>query len=211
MPPPSSSGVRYGGGMSDPTDLPNFPPPADEHPLRGLVIDALQDLGLEPNVDKEGDVAFKANDQQLFVRCLESEVKIMRLFGQWQLGEPVPQDKVMQLSVCNDINLSMTMVKTGIGNDALVVTSEHLVMDDASVKQLVSVSIQITLATVQTWHERITTLAERIAAQREERAQAGGTAGSGGSALGDADSRGDSPDGAPGGSADAGDETEGER
>jgi altronate dehydratase len=157
--------------MSDPTALPNFPPPADEHPLRGLVIDALQDLGLEPNVDSEGDVAFKANDQQLFVRCLESEVKIMRVFGQWQLGEPVPQDKVMQLSVCNDVNLSMTMVKTGIGNNALVVTSEHLVLSDASVKQLVSVSIQISLATVQAWHERIMKLAERIAAQREEQAQ----------------------------------------
>lgn len=158
--------------MSDPTALPNFPPPPDEHPLRGLVIDALQDLGLEPNIDKEGDVAFKANDQQLFVRCLESEVRIMRVFGQWQLGEPVPQDKVMQLSVCNDINLSMTMVKAGIGNDALVVTSEHLVVSDESVKQLVSLSVQITLATVQSWHERIMKLAERIAAQRQERADA---------------------------------------
>ena len=135
-------------------------------------VDALQDLGLEPNIDKEGDVAFKANDQQLFVRCLESEVRIMRVFGQWQLGEPVPQDKVMQLSVCNDINLSMTMVKAGIGNDALVVTSEHLVVSDESVKQLVSLSVQITLATVQSWHERIMKLAERIAAQRQERADA---------------------------------------
>lgn len=158
--------------MSDPTALPNFPPPADEHPLRGLVIDALQDLGLEPNVDKEGDVAFKANDQQLFVRCLESEVKIMRVFGQWNLADPVPADKVMQLSVCNDLNLSMTMVKTGIGNNALVVTSEHLVLSDASVKQLVSLSVQITLATVQTWHERVVKLAERVAAQRAEQAQA---------------------------------------
>ena len=158
--------------MSDPTALPNFPPPPDEHPLRGLVIDALQDLGLEPDIDKEGDVAFKANDHQLFVRCLESEVRIMRVFGQWQLGEPVPQDKVMQLSVCNDINLSMTMVKAGIGNDALVVTSEHLVVSDESVKQLVSLSVQITLATVQSWHERIMKLAERIAAQRQERADA---------------------------------------
>ena len=160
-----------------PTTPIRSPPPADEHPLRGLVIDALQDLGLEPNVDKEGDVAFKANDQQLFVRCLESEVKIMRVFGQWQLGEPVPQDKVMQLSVCNDLNLSMTMVKTGIGNDALVVTSEHLVVDDASVKQLVSVSVQITLATVQAWHERIVKLAERITAQRQEQAGAAGAEG----------------------------------
>lgn len=176
--------------MSDPTALPNFPPPADEHPLRGLVIDALQDLGLEPNVDSEGDVAFKANDQQLFVRCLESEVKIMRVFGQWQLGEPVPQDKVMQLSVCNDINLSMTMVKTGIGNNALVVTSEHLIVSDESVKQLVSVSIQISLATVQAWHERIVKLAERIAAQREEQAQA-----QSGESAHDAGSQGTSPEG----------------
>lgn len=157
--------------MSDPTALPNFPPPADEHPLRGLVIDALQDLGLEPNLDKEGDVAFKANDQQMFVRCLENEVKIMRVFGQWQIGDPVPQDKIMQLSVCNDINLSMTMVKTGIGNDALVVTSEHIVTSDEAVKQLVSVSVQITLATVQTWHERILKLNERVQAQRAEAAQ----------------------------------------
>ncbi|MGA8044737.1 MAG: YbjN domain-containing protein [Dermatophilaceae bacterium] len=158
--------------MSDPTALPSFPPPPDEHPLRGLVIDALQDLGLEPNVDKEGDVAFKANDQQMFVRCLESEVKIMRVFGQWQLADPVPQDKVMQLSVCNDINLSMTMVKTGIGNDALVVTSEHLVTDTKAVKNLVSVSVQITLATVQQWHERIMKLSERIAEQRKAVADA---------------------------------------
>lgn len=171
--------------MSDPTALPSFPPPADEHPLRGLVIDALQDLGLEPNVDKEGDVAFTANDQQMFVRCLESEVKIMRVFGQWQLADPVPQDKVMQLSVCNDVNLSMTMVKTGIGNDALVVTSEHLVTDTTAVKNLVSVSVQITLATVQQWHERIMKLAERIAEQR--RAAADAAAGDGADGVGAGD------------------------
>lgn len=171
--------------MSDPTALPNFPPPPDEHPLRGLVLDALKDLGLEPNIDKEGDVSFKANDQQIFVRCLENEVKIMRIFGQWQISEPVPQDKVMQLSVCNDINLSMTMVKTGLGNNALVVTSEHIVTSNASVKQLVAVSIQIILATVQAWHERITKLAERIAEKRAaDAADGGGVDGAGDGADG---------------------------
>ncbi|HHU08438.1 MAG TPA: YbjN domain-containing protein [Intrasporangiaceae bacterium] len=154
--------------MSDPTALPNFPPPPDEHPLRGLVLDALQDLGLEPNVDADGDVAFKANDQQMFVRCLEKEVRIMRVFGQWKLADPVPQDKIMQLSVCNDINLSMTMVKAGLGNDALVVTSEHIVTSDEAVKQLLGVSVQITLATVQSFHERIVKLAEHIAEQKRQ-------------------------------------------
>lgn len=162
--------------MSDPSALPNFPPPADEHPLRGLVLDALKDLELEPNIDKEGDVAFRANDQQLFVRCLENDVRIMRVFGQWQISEPVPQDKVMQLSVCNDLNLSMTMVKTGIGKDALVVTSEHIVPSNESVKQLAAVSIQIILATVQAWHERIVKLADRVAKEREARGAGDGAA-----------------------------------
>lgn len=165
--------------MSDPTALPNFPPPRDEHPLRGLVLDALQDLGLEANLDKEDDVSFKVNDQSMFVRCIEnSGVRIMRVFGQWQVGAQVPQDKVMQLSVCNDLNLSMTMVKTGIGQDNLVVTSEHLVTSDDAVKDLVGTSIQIILATVQAWHERITKLAERVAQQRAA-AQEQGAQGSG--------------------------------
>lgn len=155
--------------MSDPTALPNFPPPRDEHPLRGLVIDALQDLGLSANLDKDGDVSFKANDQSMFVRCIEKDdVRIMRVFGQWQVGGQVPQDKVMQLSVCNDLNLSMTMVKTGIGQDNLVVTSEHLVTSDDAVKNLLGTSVQIVLATVGAWHERITKLAERVAQQRAQ-------------------------------------------
>ena len=37
-----------------------------------------------------------------------------------------------------------------------------------------SLSVQITLATVQSWHERIVKLAERIAVQREQ-ARASGT------------------------------------
>lgn len=53
--------------MTDPTALPNFPPPSDEHPLRGRVLDALQDLGIEPVIDSDGDVAFQVGEpsQQL--------------------------------------------------------------------------------------------------------------------------------------------------
>ncbi|MDO5503009.1 MAG: YbjN domain-containing protein [Actinomycetia bacterium] len=159
--------------MSDPTALPNFPPPPNEQPLRGLVIDALQDLKLEPNVDKEGDVSFKANDQRMFVRCLENDVKVLRVFGQWKIGEPVPPNKVMQLAVCNDLNLSMTMVKTGIGNDALVVTSEHMITDPKQVKNLLAASVQLCLATVQVWHERIMKVAEKHGGQATPGDEAG--------------------------------------
>ena len=57
--------------MTEPTSLPNFPPPPSERPLRGRVLDALIDEGFEPNIDDDGDVAFTMQDQQLFVFVVE--------------------------------------------------------------------------------------------------------------------------------------------
>ena len=76
--------------MTDPTSLPNFPPPPDEHPLRGRVLDVLIDQGLHPDIDSDGDVAFTVQDQQLFVRCTEGDFQIMRVFGQWAISDAVP-------------------------------------------------------------------------------------------------------------------------
>ena len=141
--------------MTDPTSLPNFPPPADEHPLRGRVLDALQDGGFAPDIDADGDVSFKVADQQLFVRCTEGEVALMRVFGQWALAPEVPQELTRQLEVCNEINLSLNLAKTGMANNTLVVTCEHLAPEGAPLEMLLDVSIQIILAGVQMWHERI--------------------------------------------------------
>lgn len=152
--------------MSDPTALPNFPPPPDEHPLRGIVLDALQDMGRNPNIDGDGDVAFTVSDQQLFVRCSEGDFQIMRLFGQWQIGAPVPDDVTRQMQTCNELNLTLNMVKTGIANGTLVVTGEHLITHHESVRMLLDVTTQIVLAAVQMWHERIT--ADPEAAQGDE-------------------------------------------
>jgi hypothetical protein len=141
--------------MTDPTSLPNFPPPADEHPLRGRVLDALIDQGLAPNVDNDGDVAFSVQDQQLFVRCSEGDFQIMRVFGQWAISDTVPSDPLTRLATCNEITLQMNVVKAGLANDTLVVTSEHIVDQTSNVPGLVNVSIQLVLAGVQMWHERI--------------------------------------------------------
>ncbi len=141
--------------MSDPTALPNFPPPADEHPLRGRVLDALIDMELAPDIDADGDVAFVVNEQQLFVRCIESDLTVMRTFGQWQIAEPIPQDLTQQLVACNEVNLSMNLVKTGIANNTLVVTTEHLVRPGEDVHGIANVSIQVVLAAVHLWHQRI--------------------------------------------------------
>ena len=141
--------------MTDPTSLPNFPPPANEHPLRGRVLDVLVDLGLPPNIDSDGDVAFTVNEQQLFVRCTEGDVEIMRVFGQWQIQDDLLGDRVKLFETCNELNLNMNTVKTGIAGTTLVVTAEHLVTPGADVSSLVQVSIQVILSGVHIWHQRV--------------------------------------------------------
>jgi hypothetical protein len=141
--------------MTDPTSLPNFPPPPGEHPLRGRVLDALIDEGFEPNIDDDGDVAFTVQDQQLFVRCMEGEFTIMRVFGQWQIGGDVPQDTLSQLMACNELTLRLNVVKAGIANQTLVVTGEHVIGPDTDVKELLVVTTQLVLSAVHLWHETI--------------------------------------------------------
>ena len=141
--------------MTDPTSLPNFPPPPDEHPLRGRVLDVLVDLGLPPNLDTDGDVAFTDNDQQLFVRCSEGEVEIMRVFGQWQIQEDLLQDRLHLHETCNELNLNMNCVKTGVAGSTLVVIGEHLVTPGADVSTMLQVSIQVILSGVHIWHQRV--------------------------------------------------------
>lgn len=141
--------------MTDPTSLPNFPPPPDEHPLRGRVLDALVDLGVAPNIDGDGDVAFTVNDQQLFVRCSEGDVEIMRVFGQWQIQEDLLADRAKLFDTCNELNLNLNCVKSGIAGTTLVVTGEHVVTPGAQLATLVQVSIQVILSGVHIWHQRV--------------------------------------------------------
>ena len=141
--------------MTDPTSLPNFPPPPSEHPLRGRVLDALIDEGLEPNIDEDGDVAFTVQDQRLFVRCMEGDFTVMRVFGQWQIGADIPQDALTQLMACNELTLSLNVVKTGIANETLVVTGEHVIGEDTDVKGLLMVTTRLVLSAVHMWHETI--------------------------------------------------------
>jgi hypothetical protein len=141
--------------MTDPTSLPNFPPTPDEHPLRGRVLDALIDDGFEPNIDQDGDVAFTVQEQQLFVRCMEGDFTVMRVFGQWQVGEDVPQDLLSQLRACNELTLRLNVVKAGIANGTLVVTGEHVIAPETDLRALLDVTTQQVLSAVHMWHETI--------------------------------------------------------
>ena len=141
--------------MTDPTSLPNFPPPPDEHPLRGRVLDVLVDLGLQPNLDTDGDVAFTVNEQQLFVRRSEGEVEIMRVFGQWQIQDDLLGDRLHLHETCNELNLNMNCVKTGVAGSTLVVIGEHLATPGRRPSTMLQVSIQVILSGVHIWHQRV--------------------------------------------------------
>jgi hypothetical protein len=141
--------------MTDPTSLPNFPPMPNQHPLRGRVLDALIDEGFEPNIDNDGDVAFTVQEQQLFVRCMEGDFTIMRVFGQWQVGDDVPQDLLSQLQACNELTLRLNVVKAGIANGTLVVTGEHVIAPETNLREMLVVTTQLILSAVHLWHETI--------------------------------------------------------
>ncbi len=142
--------------MSDPTSLPNFPPPPEEHPLRGRVLDALQDLQFGPDLDAQGDVAFTAQGQKLFVRSLEGgQVDIMRTFGQWQIADSVPEDMETRLNACNDISLGMNLVKAGIAGGTLVLTVEQIIAKRENPKAKVQISVGLLLQAVQLWHKNV--------------------------------------------------------
>lgn len=151
--------------MSDPTALPNFNPqsangggaePEAEAPLRDRIQEALTELGLEPTIDDEGDLAFVFSEQQMFIRCAEDESNVLRVFGQWALEEPVPTDPMERLQVSNDLNVAFNLVKAAVAGDTLLVTSEHILPRGADVRGLIGLALPLVLQGVQLWHQRAT-------------------------------------------------------
>lgn len=142
--------------MSDPTSLPNFPPPPQEHPLTGRVLDALQDLQMSPNLDPQGDVAFQVRGQKLFVKVVEGQqFDIMRVFGQWQIADTVPGELETRLNGCNDVTLGVNLVKAGIANGNLVLAVEQIVARQEPPKAKVQIATGLILQALQLWHRNV--------------------------------------------------------
>jgi hypothetical protein len=142
--------------MTDPTSLPNFPPPAQERPLTGRVLDALQDLQMNPDLDAEGDVAFTVKDQKLFVKVVPGQqFDIMRIFGQWQISSTVPDDLTARLNGCNDVTLGVNLVKAGIANGNLVLAVEQIVARQENPKAKVQIATGLLLQALPLWHRNV--------------------------------------------------------
>lgn len=141
--------------MTDPTALPDFPPPPNEHPLRGRLLDVLIDEGYRPDIDADGDVAVKVQGQQMYLRCAEGDLTVMRIFGQWRLTDAVVQDELSRLRACNAVTARLSVAKTTLADDILVVSAEHVVTAATPLQQIVVTSLELVLTAVNLWHEAL--------------------------------------------------------
>ena len=114
----------------------------------------LQDLEIKPSIESDGDVAFQVGDpvQQLFVRCQDGDFPVMRIFGQWQIGAPAPDDALARLQRCNDVNLQWQVAKVGIAGDNLIVTCDQVVLPGVDLNRLVQLSVTLVLQVVGAWY-----------------------------------------------------------
>jgi hypothetical protein len=141
--------------MTDPTSLPDFPPSSNDHPLRGRVLDALMDEGFRPDIDDDGDVAVKFQGQQLYIRCVEGDVTILRVFGQWRLGDAVTTDELTRLRACNAVTARLSVAKATLADDVLVASAEHVVTQGTPLAMVVTTSLELVLTAVNLWHEAL--------------------------------------------------------
>lgn len=144
--------------MTDPTSLPNFPPPENEHPLRGRVLDALIDEGFRPDVDEDGDVAVRVQGQQLFIRCMDTQPPLMRVFGQWMIGDDVPGGEIIRLRAANAVTGALNLVKATVLDDRLVIAVDLVVADSLDLRSLITATVDAVLGSVQTWHATVVEL-----------------------------------------------------
>jgi hypothetical protein len=144
--------------VSDPTSLPSFPPPEDEHPLRGRVLDALIDEGYGPSIDEDGDVAVRVQEQMLFVRCLDTVPPMMRVFGQWLLDDSVEGDELTRLRAANAVTGALNLVKVTVHEDRLAIAVDLIVGDGVQLRPLLTATLDAVLGSVRTWHTTVTQL-----------------------------------------------------
>lgn len=148
--------------MTDPTALPNFgqPTPAAggdgaSASLTDKVVGVLNGFGFNPQIDSDGDVMYTVEDQNLFVRVMEGEIDLVRLFGQWQITNDITSDLAKRLNAANDVTLSLNIVKVGIARDMVVVSGEHLVTPDLDLQMVLPSTTQMILQATQLWHQSV--------------------------------------------------------
>ena len=148
--------------MTDPTALPNLSPQPsgglsqqngadlpEATPARDRFVAALRELGLDSSVDGDGDLEFKVDDQTLFARVAEGDNPIGRVFGQWQLGEPVSNDPLERLQRTNDFTMQLNLIRICIVNDSLVASGDIVALPSTDLTKMMELTINHLLGSVR--------------------------------------------------------------
>ncbi len=149
--------------MSDPSALPFFPPPPDEHPLRGRVLDALIDMQLQPEVDADGDVVLRVKEQNVFCRCVDSTPPLMRVFGQWTTEDLGGVAELTLLKAANVVSASMNLVKVTVHGSSIAVAADLIIGDDMNLGALTSATVDAVLSGAQGFY----TVVRELSAEAE--------------------------------------------
>lgn len=139
--------------MTDPTALPDFAAPLEAASLRSAVLEVFTADGIPAEIDGDGDVSYQIEDQTLFVRCSEGDVPVMRVLGQWQIGDEISSDELTRLRAATEVSLRLNMAKVGVENGLVIAVCDHVVMPGADIRGLLQLSTQLDLTAVQLWHQ----------------------------------------------------------
>jgi len=152
--------------MTEPTALPPALDPATwapvapeppEPPLRAWVLAELREQGLDPAVDEDGDVGVVRSGQMLFLRCVESQPPLVRVFGQWIL-DPASGTEMTWLRAANAVTGSLNLIKATVHGDRLVIAADLVIGEDIALGPLLASSLEAVLGSARTWHETVTEL-----------------------------------------------------
>ena len=141
--------------VTDPTALPDFnPPPDGDDPVQARVFQTLLEEGFRPAVDEDGDIAFRAQSQLLFVRSLPTEPPLIRVFGQW-VEPDVRGGELTRLRAANAVVGRFNLIKATVVDDRLVVAVDLVIGGDLELGPLLGASIEAVLHSVQSWYAAV--------------------------------------------------------
>ena len=101
-----------------------LPSAATRAQLTRRIQEHLLDSGIESSLDLDGDLEFHVvgQDRELVMYAsVAQDVTALRVFGQWDLTDPIPKDDASRLRRCNDLNRDLSLTKFSIADDWLIV------------------------------------------------------------------------------------------
>jgi hypothetical protein len=110
----------------------------------------------------------------MFVRCLDTVPPLMRVFGQWMIGDDVPGDELTRLRATNSVVGALNLIKATIVENRLVVAVDLVVNDATDLRPLLAATIEAVIGSVSMWHATVVELHTATTGQAWDRPGPGG-------------------------------------